>query len=422
MKITQRFGFLLILLLVTTPLLRGQSHYSSPYSRFGLGDLYQMVNATNGAMGGLKYGIRTNFLVNPSNPASYTAFRKHFFVFDAGLNGSTVRMSSGERSRDDGHFTLSPLLFGIPLLDNLSAAFGMAPWSTVGYAISDPQFHPDFGGYNTIYKGDGGLNRVFAGMAYKITENFSAGVNVNYFFGALKYRQTVTFDSINFLNIYSERSRQFSDLALDAGLQYRHYFDKERDISAVAGLFVALPNNLALREDLLVQTFRFSGSGVMIPKDTVHYARGEKGVVKMPLHIGTGLSFQRGDRWLIGTDFSVQDWSQFEALGVSDSLARSLQFAVGGQYKVNNVFLRSGFRYNQTYLEIRENQLTEYGISFGIGIPVFNRAYSISMISTGIEVGRRGTTNEGLIQEQFGRIWFNLTMNQERWFKRREYL
>lgn len=409
-------------MIVLTLPLKGQSTYGSPYSRFGIGDLYQMVNGTNGAMGGLKYGIRSNFLVNPSNPASYTAFNKHHFVFDAGLGGSMVRMQSGEQSRDDGHFNLTSLTFGVPLNDRLSGAFGLVPYSSVGYAISDPSAHPDFGGYNTIFEGEGGLNRVFAGMAYNITDDLSVGMNLNYNFGALVYRQTVTFDSINFLNIYSERSRLFSDVSFDAGVHYRYFIDRERDLYAVAGLSVALPAALGLREDLLVQTFRYSGAGIMIPKDTVNYQRGERGNVKIPLHLATGFSLQRGDRWLVGLDLSLQDWSNYEAFGVKDSLSHSFQAAVGGQYKVGNLFLRGGLRYHQTYLQIHNNQLNEFGISFGVGIPVYNRAYSIAMISTGFELGQRGTTADGLIREQFARIWFNITMNQERWFQRREYL
>ena len=408
--------------LISFTLLKGQSTYNSPYSRFGLGDLYQLVNATNGAMGGLKYGIRSNFLINPSNPASYTAFSQHNFIFDAGLQGSVVRMSAGDKTRDDGHFNLGSLMFGMPLNKKFSAALGLLPYSSVGYAISDPAVNEEFGGYNTIFEGEGGINRVLGGIAYKITDNLSAGINVNYLFGSLNYLQTVTFDSINFLNVRSERSRIFSDVSYDAGLQYQYLLNKDREISLVAGLFAALPAGLNLREDFIVQTFRYSGSGAILYKDTVHYVRGEKGEVKIPLNAGVGFSLQRSDRWVAGADFSMQNWSKYEALGINDSLSNSFQIAMGGQYKADRMLLRAGLRFNQTYLQIRNNRLNEYGISFGVGVPVYNKAYSVSMLSLGVEIGQRGTTEQGLIRESFGRIWLNFTMNQERWFKRREYL
>ncbi len=408
--------------LIGFTLLKGQSTYNSPYSRFGLGDLYHNANAINGAMGGLKYGIRSNFLVNPSNPASYTAFSQNNLVFDAGLQGSVVRMFSGEKTRDDGHFNLGSIMFGIPLSKKFSAALGLLPYSSVGYAISDPSVHEKFGGYNTIFEGEGGINRVLGGLAFKITENLSAGINVNYLFGSLNYLQTVTYDSINFLNVRSERSRIFSDVSFESGFQYQKLLDKDREISLVAGLFATLPSGLNVREDFLMQTFRYSGSGSILYKDTVENITGEKGEVKIPLHFGGGVSLHRSDRWMAGVDFSMQDWSKYEAFGINDSMSNSFQINLGGQYKPNRLLWRAGFRYNQTYLQIRNNQLSEYGISFGAGFPVYNKAYSVSMLSLGVEIGQRGTTKQGLIKENFGRLWLNFTMNQERWFKRKEYL
>jgi len=422
MKAIKSFVLLMVVVLAWIPALRGQVNYSSPYSRFGLGDLYQPVNASNGAMGGLKYGIRSPFLVNPSNPASYTAFNLNNVVFDAVLAGSVVRMDAGEKSRDDGHFNLSSLSFGIPLNKKLAAALGFLPYSSVSYAISDPAVHPDFGGYNTIFEGTGGLSRVFGGMAWQITDGLSAGANLNYFFGSLNYLQTVTFDSIHFINIRSERSRVFNDFTWDAGLQYKHVLNKEKEISLVAGLSGGMPSPLSLREDLLVETFRYSGTGVVIAKDTVSWTRGEKGEAKIPLHLAGGLSLQRGDRWMMGADVSFQDWSSYEAFGINDSLTQSYQVALGGQYRYNSIYLRGGLRYHQTYLNIRDNRLNEFGISFGVSVPVYNKAYSTSLLSIGLEVGQRGTTEAALIRERFGRVWLSFTMNQDRWFKRREYI
>lgn len=422
MSATKSFVLFVVIFLACMPAAHSQSNYSSPYSRFGLGDLYQPVNATNGAMGGLKYGIRSPFLVNPSNPASYTAFNLNNVVFDAVLAGSMVRMDAGDKTRDDGHFNLGSLTFGIPLNKKLAAAMGFLPYSTVGYAISDPAVHPDFGGYNTIFEGTGGLSRVFGGLAWQITNELSAGVNLNYFFGSLNYLQTVTFDSIHFINVRAERSRIFSDFTWDAGLQYRHVVNKEKEISLVAGLSGGIASPLSLREDLLVETFRYTSTGVIIAKDTVTWVEGEKGKVQIPLHLAGGLSLQRGDRWMLGADLSFQDWSSYEAFGINDSLQQSYQIALGGQYKYNSIYLRGGIRFHQTYLNIRDNQLNEYGISFGVGIPVYNKAYSVSMLSAGVELGQRGTTEQGLIRERFGRLWLSFTMNQERWFKRREYL
>jgi hypothetical protein len=422
MRVHKKCLFFLVLSILGIHLLQGQSTYNSPYSRFGLGDLYEPSNAMNGAMGGLKYGFRSPFLVNPANPASYTSFNKNYFVFDAGLQGSLVRMTTDDKARDDGHFGLGNMTFGIPMNAQWSGAFGLVPWSSVGYRISDPEVHPDFGGYNTIFEGNGGLHRVFIGTARKLGKNFSAGVNMNYIFGSLNYLQTVSFDSTNFLNLRSEKSRIASDVTWDAGVQYMKILNEERGLLLVAGASMAIPASVTMREDILTETFRYSGSGVVMVRDTVEFVKGEKGEVKVPMSLAGGLTLRRGDRWAFGADVAMQDWTRYEAFGQNDSLAASYQIALGGEYKVNNFFLRGGARFNQTYLQLKGNQLNEYGISFGVGIPVYNKSYSVSMLSAGVELGQRGTHQNGLIKENFGKIWLSITMNQERWFKRREYL
>lgn len=422
MKIIGKRNLLLVLLFATLSPVWGQFTYNSPYSRFGIGDLYQGSNALNGSMGGLKYGINSGYLVNPSNPASYTSFKKNYFTFDVGLSGSSARLTSGDKVRDEGQFNLSNISFGIPLGEKWGAAVGLVPFSSVGYKITDADYNDDFGGYSSIYEGEGGLNKVFGGVARKITKNLSVGVNANFYFGSLNYLQTVTFDSINFLNLRSEKSRIIHDFSFDAGLLYEQPLNETRGLYLTGGISAGFPAALGGREDILTETFKYSGSGVVVIRDTVTYVKGEKGDISMPLHLAGGLSLRRNDRWLVGVDFSWQDWSGFEAFGVKDSLSPSMQMALGGEYKLNKILLRAGVRYHQSYLQIRDNQLSETAVSFGIGWPVYNKNYSVSMISAGVEAGSRGTTDDGLIHENFGRVWLSFTMNQERWFKRREYL
>ena len=45
----------------------------SPYSRFGYGTLGMRQTATTRALGGIGVGLRDGLVVNPANPASYTA-------------------------------------------------------------------------------------------------------------------------------------------------------------------------------------------------------------------------------------------------------------------------------------------------------------------------------------------------------------
>ena len=68
-----------------------QTGTSSPYSRFGIGELKNKnVNARLRGMGGLSNAIISNRFVNPSNPASYSGFDSLSFLFNAGLEMNSI--------------------------------------------------------------------------------------------------------------------------------------------------------------------------------------------------------------------------------------------------------------------------------------------------------------------------------------------
>ncbi|MDT8347918.1 MAG: hypothetical protein RQ756_08950, partial [Flavobacteriaceae bacterium] len=105
----------------------------------------------------------------------------------------------------------------------------------------------------------------------------------------------------------------------------------------------------------------------------------------------------------------------------------ALRLRVGGFYTPDNTSIssvlkrityRTGFRYEETGLIVNEQSIDEFGISFGLGIPV-SRTY-FSNINFGIEIGSRGKTSNGLIQENFINLQFGVSLN-DRWFIKRMY-
>jgi hypothetical protein len=76
-----------------------------------------------------------------------------------------------------------------------------------------------------------------------------------------------------------------------------------------------------------------------------------------------------------------------------------------------------GIRYNQTYLNIYDQSINEFGISFGLGLPL---PRSLTTIDLSVEVGRGGTTAKNLIQENFVNFTLGVSI-YERWFVKRRY-
>ncbi|MGB0897576.1 MAG: hypothetical protein ACPGRW_09675, partial [Flavobacteriaceae bacterium] len=78
---------------------------------------------------------------------------------------------------------------------------------------------------------------------------------------------------------------------------------------------------------------------------------------------------------------------------------------------------RAGMHFENTGLEINNEKINEFGISFGVGLPV---GKWFSNANLGLEVGKRGTTNRNLIQENFVNFQLSLSLN-DRWFEKRKY-
>ena len=72
-----------------------QNATSSPSSRFGYGELNSNLPNAYRAMGGVGVGMRSNKVINPAQPASYTACDSLTFMFD--IAGSFLYTNYGDR-------------------------------------------------------------------------------------------------------------------------------------------------------------------------------------------------------------------------------------------------------------------------------------------------------------------------------------
>jgi hypothetical protein len=112
-------------------------------------------------------------------------------------------------------------------------------------------------------------------------------------------------------------------------------------------------------------------------------------------------------------------------LGNNDSLANSKSYSGGFEYTpnadalrgyFNHVSYRLGGYYSDTYLRIRGEQLKDYGITFGVGLPFRG---SKTAINLGVVIGQRGKLGNNLIKENYGVINLGITL-QDYWFHKRQ--
>jgi long-subunit fatty acid transport protein len=404
--------------------LSAQTIITSPYSRFGIGDLTANANAWNFSMGGTSIGLRSPYHISFINPASYTAFDSTSFVFEGGIIFNYVQLKTNLQSASRTYASVGYLTFGFPVTKWWKTTLGLLPYSNVGYNVSSDAIVPEVGRVTRIYSGSGGINRFLWGNGFKLTKNFSIGINASYLFGSMVRESASTFpDSSFYLNFREDNNITVSGLYFDYGIQYTAKLKK--DVRLTAGAIFGTNSNVNAKTDHLSTTY-FESGGNEYTKDTIKNEPGLRGTITVPLMFGLGLSFEKPDKWLIGADYRWQNWQKYQAFGMSDSLVNSYYISAGVELvpDYNNytnylkrIRYRLGLKYNSTYLQLRQKHLNEYAVTLGFGLPIRGMKTAINL---GAELGTRGTTQSNLIQETY----FNFVVGfsiYERWFVKRKY-
>ena len=112
--------------------LNAQINTSSPYSRFGIGDIESDVLGRGLGMGGISTGIRLPLEINLLNPASYTGIPQKVFLFQVGMKSKRVDYSVNSEKITNYDFSLSSINAAFSLRKFWAMSFGMNPVSSVG--------------------------------------------------------------------------------------------------------------------------------------------------------------------------------------------------------------------------------------------------------------------------------------------------
>ena len=403
-----------------------QVKISSPYSVFGIGNLYGVSSQMNMAIGGAATAFSSPYFINPSNPASYSAFDTNSFVFDAAFNLRSGTLKTIDQSQKTKFGTLSNLYFGFPVAKWLRTSLGIMPYSNVGYEMQNTVINDTTGKMVSVYSGNGGLNKAYFGNAFSPIKNLSIGVNVSYLFGNIIKERASTFpDSVYYVNSMEKSTARLNKLNFDFGFLY-HKVMKEGRFYQIGLTYNPKQSVDGQAEKIKYSYIHNDGSNIDEIKDTVYQQTGTKGLVTLPNSFGAGFMIGSSNRWFATADVNWQKWSEFRYLGNNPQLKDNVRVSIGGQFRPSPVDIgkyyerinyRAGFRFEQSYLELKNTRIYDLGVSFGVGLPMKK---SRSTINIAFEFGTQGTTNNGLIKENYMRFTIGSSL-QERWFLKRRF-
>ncbi len=444
------------------------SQDNSPYSRYGIGDIVPNTNILSRGMGGVSAAYSDILSINFSNPASYASFQSLVeprskkivsgrAILDVGMNfeSRTLQESSPLKKFTASNALFSYLNVGVPLKPNLGMSFGLRPVSRVSYKIirNETLINP-IAPFDTIenaitrYEGDGGSYLASIGLgyalfskkkAYGLEEKLSVGLNGGYLFGKKDYstKRSLLNDTVLYYQGNFQNRTTYGNLWFNAGVQYQVPLDTASRITLAIGAFGNWGQKMNASQDILRETFAFDNNLGDIRLDSVSDMRDVKGKIIMPSSFTFGFILQkpfileknrREAGWMLGVDFSMQNWSKYRFYGQSDSLINKWELRVGGQYTpfpkrnyFSNVTYRAGFFVGPDYIKVG-NKLPQIGGSFGLGLPLaVNRQApnQFTIINMAFEYGRRGNSSN-LLRESLFRFSLGLSFS-DIWFGKRKY-
>ncbi|WP_369997159.1 hypothetical protein [Winogradskyella sp.] len=420
-----------------------QQGTASPYSFYGIGTLKFKGTVENRSMGGM--GVYLDSIhVNLRNPAAYVGKNVDAFPYDgesrpvkftvAGTMSDTkLKSNSGEGETNSSTFDYIAL--SVPM-GKFGFGFGLLPYTAVGYKLDDIN---DDGDIENRFRGEGGLNRVFAGLGYQISEKLGFGVDFSYNFGniqnaAIEFAYTPEGELVQYQTREDNRS-DLSGLSLNFGLAYKTMVSEKLELSATATY--APQSKLSSENQRFYNTIVINTTtnveGTINTSEADLEADGLKNTkLNLPSRFSLGAGLGKPKSWFVGAEYTLQNTSNFSNPIFSNDVStfeNASQVAIGGFYipdydafsgYFKRVVYRAGINFANTGLVIKDESIKEFGISFGLGLPVGRGDDFFSNANFGLEIGKRGTTNKNLVQENFINFNISLSLNS-RWFRQRKY-
>lgn len=421
-------GFKKILLVFTLSLCAGavfgqvdtgsQNVTNSPYTRYGYGELSDNAFGKSKAMGGLAYGIRDRYQLNPANPASYTAMDSLTFLFEGGFTLQNTNFSDGINKTNAKNSSFDYVAMQFRLKKWMAINAGFIPYSNVGYSISKSDVdHENTDAYNvSSFQGDGGLKQLYLGVGVNVLKNLAIGANFSYFWGDIDRSMSLYFPATSASTNTESEEISISDFKIDLGAQYTYNISDKRQVvlGAVYSPKRSLNNTTTLRSEVWTNQV---GRLVAEVDSTATF--------ETPHKLGLGFTYMYDNRLTVGLDYTLEKWGSVTYFDNPNAFRDRSKVVIGAEYRPSHysrnylahVRYRMGGYYSTPYYKINgQNAATEYGVSIGLGLPLPKVA---SLLNLSAQYVRVNGKKSSFLDENYLKVSIGLTFN-ERWFFKRK--
>lgn len=396
-----------------------QQRTSSPYSYFGLGQQTFKGTIENRSMGSIRTYV-DSIHVNLRNPAAYGQLR--LTTYSVGMVHTENWSTDGVNNDTYDNTNVEYVSVGIPVSKKTAFGFGLVPFQSVGYNLGslDSDLYTNF-------SGRGGLNRAYFSIGTQLVEGLSLGAEIRYSFGEEENSSSVVRSDVQY-GTNERNETDFSGASWNFGAHYRKLFNNGKEVQISATY--SPESNLGAVNNRTVTRIQLLPGPTERPIEIRELGESSD-KLRLPSELSVGLGYGEQLKWFVGGEYILRGsiaTTMRSQTPTNVSFKDATSYRLGGYYIPDynsvtsywkRVTYRAGLRYEDLGMELNGENITEFGISFGMSLRV-GQTSAFSNATIGFEYGQRGSTNNGLVKEDFASISIGLSLN-DRWFQKRKF-
>ncbi len=426
--------YTLIFALVSFSLSAEDGSYTSysPYSVFGVGNIFKQGTIVNKTMGGVGLATRDNSYINYLNPASLTARDSLAFMLDFGLNQRNTLYKQGSKTAVNNIFNVNNFVISFPIYKSSAMAVGITPFSSFGFnfnkSLTDNELLANdlYGVYN--YKGVGGFYKLFLSAAATFWDRFSVGVEGIYYFGSFEKNTSLDFSSETVKNIRTEQKFNLRANSVKIGLQYKEKI-KGLDFiwAATYRVSARIRGNYEYKKYSIISN-KVDDIETIKPENVKPYK------ARIADETGLGFSISKAKHWSVELNYLMSGWKYSHVNNLPTFANTVSKFSITNSHSVRAGFqitpnindiryyfrrctYRGGVYYNRDYFMLDNKGVNTFGMTLGMTLPILNLRNGITI---GLDLGQRGNVLNNNIVERY--LNFNVALNlADIWFRKQRY-
>jgi hypothetical protein len=420
--------FLVVAVMVSAAKVWGQAA-PSPFTDFGIGESYGNQLVHNQGSAGIGVSHPQFWFLNNQNPALLVYNPLTVFEVGSIYEQKTIKATDLNEKNKGGNFSYLVAAFPVKV-NKWTTSIGLMPYTHVSYNLQFPEYarNPEGQVVDTVaanQAGSGGLTQLYWSNGVRVHKYITVGLKSTYLFGPIDNVYSNLFNSLAIggtpyvVSVQEKTTVNGFNFNLGASFS-RDSLGSRNDRRFSAGAVYTIGSSLKAK--LNRQTFRTTVNADTLerfPYSTVY------GKIHLPASITAGVSYGKDGYWMVGTEFSYQDWSSFRSVNKDDEgLGKSWRISLGGEYTIDpntvenylkRITFRTGLSLERYPFLANNKPVNDFGINFGLSLPAGR-----SSIDLAAKFGKRGNIDDNALEESYFKIYFGLTFNDQ-WFIKRKF-